>query len=277
MIKKITPKKLIMEIRKFKKGVVKMEKIKDLYNTRLSLLGAKIGIGKIDLAINLIEELAIKNNRTILFFAFDGPSNWYTRIFLSSMLNIDFGSIEKYIEPLKGSRYHNITKINQEAYFKALESLYKSGIYMYNREFFTNGILEFIKDFKTENNLDLIVIDNLEILIKMYNCQNEENIEELLKKLEKLSYAENVPILILTSLDYKKEFIKLNLLDSFKYTQNILKYFNVISILEASYLTSKTVVYKDLYILKDNEIKKLNIEHNRETKKMHIVEIETED
>lgn len=266
-----------MEIRKLKKGVVKMEKIKDLYNTRLSLLGAKIGIGKIDLAINLIEELAIKNNRTILFFAFDGPSNWYTRIFLSSMLNVDFGSIEKYIEPLKRSRYHNITKVNQEAYFKALENLYKSGIYMYNREFFPNGIIEFIKDIKTENNLDLIVIDNLEILIKMYNCQNEEDIEELLKKLEKLSYEENVPILILTSLDYKKESIKLNLLDSFKYTQNILKYFNIISILDASYLTSKTVVYKDLYILKYNEIKKLNIEHNRETKKMHIVEIETED
>ena len=42
-----------------------MEKIKDLYNSRLSLLGAKPGVGKVDLVINLIQELAIKNNKSI--------------------------------------------------------------------------------------------------------------------------------------------------------------------------------------------------------------------
>lgn len=253
-----------------------MEHIKNLYNNRLSLLGAKPGVGKIDLAVNLTLELALKNNKSVLFFAFDGPSTYYTKIFLSCMLNINFQSIEKYIEPVKGSRYHNITKVDKDSYFKILETLYKSEIYMYNREFLLNDILDYIKGFKEETNIDFIVIDNLEILNKMYNCKNEDDIEILLQKLEKLSYEENIPILILTSLNYKKEFIKLNLLDNFKYSENILKYFNIITLLDADYITSKKNIYKDLYIFKDNKIEKINIKHNRETRKMQVVELEVE-
>ena len=148
---------------------------------------------------------------------------------------------------------------------------------MHNKtSYFPNGILDYIKYFKCEYNLDLIVIDNLEILNNIYGCKNEEDLEILIQKLEKLSFEENVPILILTSLDYKKSFIKINLLDNFKYSEHILKYFNVISLLDSDYITSKKIVYKELYILKDNKVDKLNIKHNRETKQMEVVEIEIE-
>ncbi len=254
-----------------------MEKIKNLYNSRLSLLGAKPGVGKVDFAINLIQELAIKNNKSILFFGFDGPANWYIETFLASMLNVNYRYLEKYVEPLKVSRDYNIAKIKEDEYFKALEKLYKSEIYMHNKtSYFPNGILDYIKYFKSEYNLDLIVIDNLEILNNMYGCENEEDLEILIQKLEKFSFEQNVPILILTSLDYKKSFIKINLLDNFKYSENILKYFNVISLLDSDYITSKKIVYKELYIIKDNKVDKLNIKHNRETKQTEVVEIEIE-
>lgn len=253
-----------------------MESIKNLYNNGLSLLGAKPGIGKIDLAINLTLELALNSNKSILFLGFDGSFSWYTKIFLSSMLGVNYRNIEKYLEPLKASRDFNIIKIDKDKYFKVLDTLVKSEIYLETKDnYAVIDILDYIKFFKSEHNLDLIIIDNLEILNKMYNCKNEDDIEILLQKLEKLSYEENIPILILTSLDYKRTFFKFNLLDNFKYSLNILKYFNVITLLDTDYITSKKNVYKDLYIIKDNKTNKITIEHNRETRKMRVVDIET--
>ena len=46
--------------------------------------------------------------------------------------------------------------------------------------------------------------------------------------------------------------------------------------LDSDYITSKKIVYKELYIIKDNKVDKLNIKHNRETKQTEVVEIEIE-
>lgn len=148
-------------------GFKDLDKIIDINGEKLIILGSRPAMGKSTLALNILSNIAIKQNEPVLYFNLES-----SREIIANRL-------------LKTSRIFIVDK---------------AGISI-------NEICKEARRMKFEQDIKFIVIDYLQLISYVEkNCLSRDlQIKEILKKLKILSKELNLPILVLSQLSRKPE------------------------------------------------------------------------
>lgn len=167
-----------------------------LHGSDLIILAARPAVGKSAFAINLACNVA-KQKKTVLFFSLEMTGEQiYDRILsISSELS------------LKNIREN---KLSQEDLFKCNkveEEISEYPLFISDNSFVTIlDIRNYARKFKTEHNLDFIIIDYLQLITSpSQNKQREQQVSEISRSLKLLAKELNVPILALSQLSRSVE------------------------------------------------------------------------
>lgn len=181
-------------------GFKKLDEIIKIKRGDLILLGGTASIGKTNFALNIINNIAIKGKKPVLFFSLECSKEKIVDKILSIAGMIPAPSIEKEERNLKESE---ILKLNE-----IILEIAEAPIYIDD----TPGIS--IKEIckkstkiKSEKDISCIIIDYLELISfdKSKNLSRDLETNEILKNLKELAKKLNVPILLTSyNIQYKK-------------------------------------------------------------------------
>ena len=183
-----------------KTGFKKLDEVIKIKEGNLILLGGTACIGKTNLALNIINNIAIKDKKAVLFFSLESSKeSIITKIFSIAGM-IPFSVFADKERKIKDSEFTKLNEITSE--------IEKSQIYIDD----TPGtsvkeICEKSTKMKSEKDISCIIIDYLELISfdKSKNLSRDLETNEILKNLKELAKKINVPILLTSyNIPYKK-------------------------------------------------------------------------
>ncbi len=165
-----------------------------LQNSDLILLAARPGVGKTSLAMNIVNNVAIKSKKNCAIFSLEMPK---TQIAQRSMCSIGGVSMEK---ALKGQ----LSVDEWTALVKASKKLSEANIFIDDSSINDpNDILSKCRRLKREKGLDLVMIDYLQLMRADKNSSFDNKVLEVGEITRSLKIAArelDVPIILLSQL-----------------------------------------------------------------------------
>lgn len=245
-----------------KTGLKKLDEIIKIKGGDLILLGGTASVGKTNLVLNILSNIAIKDKKTVLFFSLECSKESIVNKILSIAGMIPAPSIVKEGRKLKDSEFLKLKEIIRE--------IEKAPIYIDDTPGISiKEICEKSTKIKGEKDISCIIIDYLELIgfDKSKNLSRDLETNEILKNLKELAKKINVPILLTSyNIPYKRIAHRENHIPKIEdLTQNIdyEKYADIILLLHReecfdNFTPKKNIA--DIIIAKNKNDMKKNIE-----------------
>ena len=183
-----------------KTGFKKLDDVINIKRGDFILLGGTASVGKTNFALNIINNIAIKDKKSVLFFSLECSKESIVDKILSIAGMIPAPSIVSEGRDLKDSEFLKLNEIISE--------IDKSPIYIDDTPGISiEEICEKSTKMKSEKNISCVVIDYLELISfdKSKNLSRDLETNEILKNLKELAKNLNVPILLTSyNISYKK-------------------------------------------------------------------------
>lgn len=161
------------------------------YYGEVTVIGSRTGMGKTTLAINLIMDMCLNQDKSILFFNLETSKKKLFRKFLSLESEVNFYNIENgNLSDEDWGRIGLATSSLGEAKITIDD---QNGVTIYD-------IKEKIIKYKEENKLDVVVIDYIQLIEggELYKGNRQQEISEITKEVKKLAKELNIIVIILS-------------------------------------------------------------------------------
>ena len=244
-----------------KTGFKKLDEIIKIKGGDLILLGGTASVGKTNFALNIINNIAIKDKKPVLFFSLECSKESIVNKILSIAGMIPAPSIVNEGRNLKDSEF-----LRQNEIIKEME---EAPIYIDDTPGISiKEIREKSTKIKSEKDISCIIIDYLELIgfDKSKNLSRDIETNEILKNLKYLAQELNIPILITSYISHAKIYRRENHIPKIEdLTPNIdyEKYADIILLLHREecfdHFTPKKNI-ADIIIAKNKNDMKKNIE-----------------
>ncbi len=176
-------------------GIFGLDKIiNGLQNSDLILIAARPGVGKTSLAMNIVNNAAIKKGASVAVFNLEMPR---VQLAQRSICSLAFVSMEK---ALKGE----LTVQEWKALWAASDKLNKAKIFVDDSSLNTPvDILSKCRRLKAEHGLDLVMIDYLQLMSsgnKSKDGNRQQEVADMSRGLKIMARELNVPVIVLSQL-----------------------------------------------------------------------------
>lgn len=162
-----------------------------LHGSELILIAARPGMGKTTLALNIAQNVAVRENVPVVIFSLEMPGIQLANRMLASEAMVSSGKIKK--GDLKGDDWDKIGE--------AVDALSTAEIYIDDTSSVTMPeIAARCRRLKAEKNLGLIVIDYIQ-LMNSKNSDRQQAISEISRSMKILAKELNVPVIALSQLN----------------------------------------------------------------------------
>lgn len=174
-------------------GIYGLDKITNgLQNSDLILIAARPGVGKTSLAMNIVNNAAIKRGASVAVFNLEMPR---VQLAQRSLCSVAYVSMER---ALKGE----LTVPEWKALWAANEKLSKAKIFVDDSSLNTPvDILSKCRRLKAEHGLDLVMIDYLQLMSSGKKTDNrQQEVADMSRGLKIMARELNVPVIVLSQL-----------------------------------------------------------------------------
>lgn len=174
-------------------GIYGLDKITNgLQNSDLILIAARPGVGKTSLAMNIVNNAAIKRGASVAVFNLEMPR---VQLAQRSLCSVAYVSMER---ALKGE----LTVPEWKALWAANEKLSKAKIFVDDSSLNTPvDILSKCRRLKSEHGLDLVMIDYLQLMSSGKKTDNrQQEVADMSRGLKIMARELNVPVIVLSQL-----------------------------------------------------------------------------
>ncbi len=212
-----------------KTGFKKLDEAIDIQDGNLIILGGTASVGKTNLALNIINNIAINEKKSVLFFSLECSKETIKNKIISIAGMIPAPSIVNEGRNLKDSEF-----LKQNEIIREME---EAPIYIDDTPGISiKEICEKSTKIKSEKDISCIIIDYLELIgfDKSKNLSRDIETNEILKNLKYLAQELNIPILITSYISHAKIYRRENHIPKIEdLTQNIdyEKYVDIILLL----------------------------------------------
>ena len=212
-----------------KTGFKKLDEAIDIQDGNLIILGGTASVGKTNLALNIINNIAINEKKSVLFFSLECSKETIKNKIISIAGMIPAPSIVNEGRNLKDSEF-----LKQNEIIREME---EAPIYIDDTPGISiKEICEKSTKMKNEEDISCIIIDYLELIgfDKSKNLSRDIETNEILKNLKYLAQELNIPILITSYISHAKIYRRENHIPKIEdLTQNIdyEKYVDIILLL----------------------------------------------
>ncbi len=189
IIKWNTTKKLVTGIASGFKDLD--EKLTGFHGSELIIVAARPGMGKTALALNIMNHVALKEVKPVLFFSLEMPA-------------VQLGMRMLCIESMVDSqlvRTGYTKKEELEKIFQVSNNLAQSPIYIDDTPSMTIlQIMQKARRLATKEPLGMIVVDYLQLISSMLKAERHQQIAEISRMLKQLARELDVPVIALSQL-----------------------------------------------------------------------------
>lgn len=164
------------------------------YAGTLVTIGGMSGIGKTALALNLVNEFAVKQKHPLLFFSLESTSSLWTTRLISQVTNIPISSL------LNG----NLAVDEWEKLDQRLRLLKDAPIYLEAKKVnHIDKLCEVARKMKEEHDIHIIFVDYVQLLNAKdgYSDNRYLDLNYVTRKLKELAKELEVPVVILSQLN----------------------------------------------------------------------------
>ena len=145
----------------------------------ISIITSKNLNERIPFLINLINEYAIKEHKSVYMPLFAVQKKYYLSKLIALLSGESYKLIETYLDPTLGVSHTQNQKINAEKFVSALEKIRASNLILNSTKFLDETYLEYIFLYYTKYNC--IIIDDFEAFLK----NTPEDVETIFKVIKK--------------------------------------------------------------------------------------------
>ena len=189
-----------------KTGFNDLDKIIDITEDKLIVLGARPAMGKSVFALNILSNLAINQNKSVLYFDLETGKEEIVSRFIISNAMVKYTKFRRIKDPkILGEE---LTEEDWDRISYANRLLKEAPIYIEDKLGISiNEICKKARKVKEKNDIQFIAIDYLQLIkYEEPKCLSRENqIQEILKQLKRLAKELNISILVLSQLSREPE------------------------------------------------------------------------
>lgn len=151
----------------------------DILKNDITVIASRPINGKVQLTLNILYELGIKQKKHITMFQLDDPSSFYVEKLVSLISQIDDKKVHHYFHPCQGLERPFVIK---SEFITAIEQISQSNINMCDLSISTLSIdiIDYILEYDEEHKTDVIIINTFDSVIK----KSQYTITEILKKIK---------------------------------------------------------------------------------------------
>jgi replicative DNA helicase len=165
-----------------------------LNKSDLIIVGARPGMGKTSIALNIAQHVAVKEKKTVCFFALEMTRDQLTQRLLSDVSSIDG----------KKFRDGNISPQEWPRIFKAAQLLSETQIYIDESPAVT--VSQMKAKLRRMKTLDLVIIDYLQLMQDSRRYENRvQEVTAITRQLKNMAKELNVPVLVCAQLSRSTE------------------------------------------------------------------------
>lgn len=172
-------------------------KLSGLQKSQMILIAARPSMGKTTFALNIAENVAIKENKTVLIFSLEMSKEQLTSKLISSITKINIQKLQT----------GNLDDSDLDKLVKGTEIISKAKIYIDDTP--NISITEMrskCRKLKFSTNIDLIIIDYLQLMSGNTRNENrQQEVSEISRFIKALSKEINCPIIALSQLSRAPE------------------------------------------------------------------------
>lgn len=172
-------------------------KLSGLQKSQMILIAARPSMGKTTFALNIAENVAIKENKTVLIFSLEMSKEQLTNKLISSITKINIQKLQT----------GNLDDSDLDRLVKGTEIISKAKIYIDDTP--NISITEMrskCRKLKFSTNIDLIIIDYLQLMSgNTRNESRQQEVSEISRFIKSLSKEINCPIIALSQLSRAPE------------------------------------------------------------------------
>lgn len=172
-------------------------KLSGLQKSQMILIAARPSMGKTTFALNIAENVAIKENKTVLIFSLEMSKEQLTNKLISSITKINIQKLQT----------GNLDDSDLDRLVKGTEIISKAKIYIDDTP--NISITEMrskCRKLKFSANIDLIIIDYLQLMSgNTRNESRQQEVSEISRFIKSLSKEINCPIIALSQLSRAPE------------------------------------------------------------------------
>ncbi len=147
-------------------------------NPKISIITSMNNKERILFFINLLNEYALNQNKSVFLPIFYVPKNFYLSKLIALLSGESYKIIETYLDPTLGVSHTTKEKINPTKFVNAIEKIRSSDLIMSKNKFSDETYLEFI--FEHNSKYDCILIDDFDDFIS----STPEDIETIFNQIE---------------------------------------------------------------------------------------------
>ena len=183
-----------------KTGFKKLDEVIKITKGDLILLGGTASVGKTNFALNIINNIAIKDKKTVLLFSLENAKESILVKIISIAGMIPVHNIVNEKRDLKDSEFLKLNEITRK--------IEKAQIYIDDTPRISiKEIYEKSTEMKSKKDISCIIIDYLELISfdKSKSLSRDLETNEILKNLKELAQKLNIPILLTSyNISHKK-------------------------------------------------------------------------
>lgn len=166
-------------------GFIDLEKAINLYEPKLIFLAGRPGMGKTTFAINVLANIGLKQNISVLMLNLEESKELIIDRIISKETQVD-------ISKIKSKELNDLEKIKVQETRELIEN---SKIFIEDTNISSlNKIIELIRKYVNENNVRFIAIDYLQLID--FKSSSDKKIENILRQLKQISKELKITILI---------------------------------------------------------------------------------
>lgn len=174
-----------MEKEIMRTGFIDLDKIINLYEPKLIFLAGRPGMGKTTFAINVLANIGLKQNISVLMLNLEESKELIIDRIISKETQVD-------ISKIKSKELNDLEKIKVQETGELIEN---SKIFIEDTNISSlNKIIELIRKYVNENNVRFIAIDYLQLID--FKSSSDKKIENILRQLKQISKELKITILI---------------------------------------------------------------------------------
>ena len=157
------------------------------------IIAGRPGMGKTSLAVNIAENAAIKDNKSVAIFSMEMSAEQLVMRMMSSLANIDQNRV----------KHGNLEDEDYERFLSTIDMLRETEIYIDDTAALTPAELRArCRRISREHGLDLVVIDYLQLMQVPGSKENRNaEISEISRSLKAMAKELNVPVIALSQLN----------------------------------------------------------------------------
>lgn len=193
-----------------KTGFKNLDEKINIDGQKLIILGSRPAMGKSTLALNIVSNIAIRQNEAVLYFNLESSKEEIVSKMIISNGMVEYKKFKQSKNTINDEEklQEELTEEDWDRIAYGTELIKESKIFIETKANITiDEICETSKKLKQEQNINLIVIDYLQLIAYTGKeaLSREIQISEILKKLKILSKELNIPILVTSQLSREPE------------------------------------------------------------------------